>query len=267
MATRALCVGVNKYPNPALELKGCVNDAKSWAAMLTEHYDFTKSDVTMLTDKRATKARVMSALGALLKGARSRDVLVFTNSSHGTYRAEEGGDETLYDEAICPYDCEDELIIDDDLRELFVDLPKGVRLTVISDSCHSGSATRGDDELDTPDDRRARFCDPRDLGLPFIDDARHSARPRSEQQFPESGMNELLLSGCRSDQYSYDARFGRRYQGAMSYFAQQLITESGYRMTYGQLHRQLVPRLRDGNYDQEPQLEGRTAFKRRQLFT
>ncbi len=80
-------------------------------------------------------------------------------------------------------------------------------------------------------------------------------------------MNELFLSGCRSDQYSYDARFGRMFHGAMSYFAKQVIADAGYQLTYGQLHRQLVPRLRDGNYDQEPQLEGRTSFKRRQLFT
>ena len=32
-------------------------------------------------------------------------------------------------------------------------------------------------------------------------------------------MNELLLSGCRADQYSYDARFGRRYHGAMTHYA------------------------------------------------
>ena len=29
-------------------------------------------------------------------------------------------------------------------------------------------------------------------------------------------MNELLLSGCRADQYSYDARFGERFHGAMT---------------------------------------------------
>jgi len=267
MATRALCVGVNKYPNPTLELKGCVNDAKCWAALLTEHYDFARSDITMLTDKRATKARILAGLGDLLSGAKRGDVLVFTNSSHGTYRADTDGDEPLYDEAICPYDTKDELIVDDDLRLLFADIPKGVRLTVISDSCHSGSATRDPDALETPDRRRRRYCDPREIGLPFIDDVRRTARPRTRAAFPESAMNELLLSGCRADQYSYDARFGRRFEGAMSHFAQQLIADAGYKITYGQLHRQLVPALRAANYDQEPQLEGRTAFKRRQLFT
>jgi hypothetical protein len=264
---RALCVGVNTYPNPQLELKGCVNDAKGWAALLHEHYDFTTSDITVLRDKRATKAKVMAALDAMLADARRGDVLVFTNSSHGTYRADESGDESLYDEALCPYDCEDELIIDDEHRERFAAIPKGVRLTVIADSCHSGSGTRDPDDLLTPDQRRKRYCDPREIGLPVIDDVRRTAHPRADGQFPESGMNELLLSGCRSDQYSYDARFGRTFHGAMSFLAKQIIADAGYRLTYGQLHRRLVPMLRDHNYDQEPQLEGRTAFKRRQIFT
>ena len=198
-----------------------------------------------------------AALGDLLAGARRGDVLVFTNSSHGTYRADESGDESLYDEALCPYDCEDELIVDDELRELFVDIPRGVRVTVISDSCHSGSATRDPEDPFAPDRRRRRFCDPRAIGRPDLPDIRQTARPRSAELYPESAMRELLLSGCRSDQYSYDARFGRTFHGAMSIFAQTLIADAGYRITYRQLHRRLVPALRDANYDQEPQLEGR----------
>jgi metacaspase-1 len=264
---RALCVGVNKYPRPDLELKGCVNDAKGWAALLKDHYDFNSSDITLLTDRRATKAEVHRALGELLAGAGRGDVLVFTNSSHGTYVADRDGDESLYDEAMCPYDCEEELLVDDELRELFADIPRGVRVTVISDSCHSGSVTRDPGELFAPDQRRRRFCDPRAIGRPDIPDVRQKARPRAVELYPESGMRELLLSGCRSDQYSYDARFGRTFHGAMSSFAQRLIADAGYRITYRQLHRTLVPALRDANYDQEPQLEGRDSFKRRQIFT
>ena len=267
MTKRALCVGVNKYPRPDLELKGCVNDAKGWATLLNEHYDFTRSDITLITDSRATKAKVYAALGDLLAGARRGDVLVFTNSSHGTYRADESGDESLYDEALCPYDCEDELIVDDELRELFADIPWGVRrhgdLRLVplrlGDPGPGGSVRAGSPTsalLRSPRHRPSR-------------PPRHPPdRPSpSAELYPESGMRELLLSGCRSDQYSYDARFGRTFHGAMSIFAQTLIADAGYRITYRQLHRRLVPALRDANYDQEPQLEGRDYFKRQQVFT
>ena len=46
-----------------------------------------------------------------------------------------------------------------------------------------------------------------------------------------------------------------------------IIADAGHRITYGQLHKRLVPALRSANYDQEPQLEGRDSFKRRQIFT
>lgn len=266
MAKRALCVGINRYPRRDMELRGCVNDAKAWATLLTERFDVARPDVRVITDAKATKAAVLRALGDLLTGARRGDVLVFTNSSHGTYVADRDGDEARYDEAIVPYDGETDLIVDDDLRTLFADIPAGARLTVISDSCHSGSLTR-DPGLETPDHRRKRYVDPAALGRRSIPDVRRRAVPRRVGNYPESAMNELLLSGCRSDQYSYDARFGRRHHGAMTFHALGVIAASGYHLTYGQLHRRLVPALRDAEYDQEPQLEGRTAFKRRQVFT
>jgi hypothetical protein len=266
MGKRALCVGVNKYPREDLELRGCVNDARAWATLLRDHYDFASTDVEVLTDRQATKARIHTALGNLLAGSTRGDVLVFTNSSHGTYRADTNGDEALYDEAMCPYDCETDLLIDDELRELFAGIPDGVRLAVISDSCHSGSVTR-DPGGETPDRRRRRWLDPKAIGLPVINDVRRTAKPRSVDRYPESGMRELLLSGCRSDQYSYDARFGRRFHGAMTFHALGVIAAAGGTLTYGQLHKRLVPALREAQYDQEPQLEGRDAFKRRQIFT
>ena len=81
-------------------------------------------------------------------------------------------------------------------------------------------------------------------------------------------MNELLVTGCRDDQYSYDARFGRRYHGAMTHSAAR-----DHRR--GRLPAHLGPALRTSSssaletdgYDQEPQLEGRAANKRRQIFT
>jgi hypothetical protein len=266
MAKRALCVGVNKYPRPDLELRGCVNDAKGWATLLREHYDFAPSDVKVLLDKQATKARIQRALGDLLAGSKRGDVLVFTNSSHGTYRADESGDESLYDEAMCPYDVDTELLVDDELRELFSGLADGVRLTVISDSCHSGSVTR-EPPGETPDRRRKRWINPQAIGRRDLPDVRRTAKPRREELFPESSMKELLLSGCRSDQYSYDARFGRKFNGAMTHHALGIIADAGHRITYSQLHKRLLPALRAANYDQEPQLEGRDSFKRRQIFT
>ena len=268
MTKKALCVGINDYPIAGMDLKGCVNDAKAWSALLRKQYDFTSADVSVLLDKAATHRHVTDGLKALLAGAKSGDVLVFTNSSHGTYVADEGSDEAdHYDEAMCPYDCKKELLTDDELRTLFADIPRGVRFTIVSDSCHSGSVTRAAVGAATPDDRRVRFLNPRNLRQPEIDDVRHKAAPKRPEVHPESEMKELLLSGCRSNQYSYDASFGRKYHGAMSWYALQVIKDAGYRLTYTALTKKLRDALAESNYDQEPQLEGKAGFKRRQIFT
>ena len=262
---RALCIGINRYPIPDADLKGCINDAKGWATLLREHYDFAKSDVRLLTNSQATKKAILAGIDALLAGAKRGDVLVLSWSSHGTYVADHNGDEPVYDEAMCPFDVDDNLIIDDELREKISGMTPGVRLTVIADSCHSGTVTRGlVAGIATPDHRRVRFLSPKDLHRRTIADMRQRAAPRPDQA--PLGP-EVLLAGCKASQSSYDAQFGRTSHGAMSYFAQQLIAESGYRITYAKLADKLRDRLETAEFDQEPQLEGVAAWNRRQVFT
>ncbi len=240
--------------------------------MLSAHYDFLPADVTLLLDAQATKANVVAGIKALLAGAKAGDVLVYTNSSHGTYIADTSGDEPKYDEAICPYDCADNLIVDDELRELFAEsLPKKVHLTIISDSCFSGTVTRiavsefipG---LKTPDDRRVRFLSPALRSKPVLENP-WKAKPKIKDKYPESEMKEILVSGCSDKEYSYDALIGGVYHGAMTYFALKAITEVNYQMTYQQLEARLLFELDDAGYPQHPQLEGRPANKKRQIFT
>jgi hypothetical protein len=199
MSKKAFCVGINDYPYDGSDLNGCVNDAKAWAELLVSHYDFAQTDVKLLLDSEATKSKIVAGLKDLLAGAAEGDVLVFTNSSHGTYIADTSGDEPMYDEAICPYDCADNLLVDDDLRELFVNVPKGVHLTTISDSCFSGTVTRAAVSeaipgLKTPDDRRVRFLNPGLRGDPILENP-WKATPKRISKYPASRMKEILLSG------------------------------------------------------------------------
>jgi metacaspase-1 len=266
MAKKALCVGINDYPyGEDNDLKGCVNDARDWATLLQTRYDFT--DVKVLLDAEATKANLLAGLKDLLAGAQAGDVLVFTNAAHGTYLAEQGGDEPLYDEALCPYDVEDgKLIVDDELRELFANLSKGVRLTVISDSCHSGSVTRA--RLgDTPDQRRNRFLHPSLRGGRVLTPTELHRAGKQKEKHPESKMNEILLSGCKANQTSADAFIAGGFHGAMTYHAIKVITEANYKLTYADLHARLLPTLEEAGYEQIPQLEGKTANKKKQIFS
>jgi len=271
MAKRAFCVGINDYPYDGSDLNGCVNDCNAWAQMLIDHFGFTSADVKRVTDAEATRRRMLDGLKWLLTGAKAGDVLVFTNSSHGSYVADEDEDELAYDEILCPYDTADAVITDDELRLLFADLPDGVRLTVISDSCFSGTVTRAAVSenipgLRTPDDRRVRFLNPALRGDRVLPNP-WAARSRRREKYPQSKMREILLSGCTDREYSYDALIGGVYHGAMTYFALQAIRSANYNITYARLHAQLGHLLDQAQYNQHPQLEGKAANKKRQIFT
>lgn len=276
MAKRALCVGINDYPIPGNDLMGCVNDANAWRALLVEEFDFPATSVTVVTDAAATRQAMIDGLRALIEGSSAGDVLVFTNSSHGSYIPDTSGDEETYDEVICPYDTRDEVLSDDDLRGILDTLPAGVALTVVSDSCHSGTNTRAplNDLLPpryrTEEDLRIRFLNPAlipDLSRrgPILADPRR-ARPRTRVAFPESGMNHVLLSGCRDDEVSWDAKIEGTYQGAMSYHAIKAIRDAGSSITYSELADRLQRMLDEAGYDQHPQLEGADDAKQRQVF-
>lgn len=267
---RALCVGINDYPYEGNDLNGCVNDANGWACMLKTGFGFAGADVKLLTDSEGTKKNVLNALKDLLAGAKSGDVLVYTNSSHGSYLADTNGDEERYDEIICPYDIYDNHIIDDELRNLFDNLPNGVNLTVILDNCFSGTATRAlvkkllPGGTDHDDDRRIRFLSPALRGLPILKDP-WTAKPKGKANYTESKMKDVLLTGCTDKEYSYDAYFGGKYHGAMTYFALKAVREANYKLTYAQLHGRITGTIKA--YPQHPQLEGKNENKKKQIFS
>ena len=210
----------------------------------------------------------MTALKALLAGAGPGDVLVFTNSSHGSYKADKDGDEERYDELICPYDIDRNDIVDDELFALFSAVPQGVRLSIVLDNCHSGTATRagvGDilPGMRTPDDRRVRFLSPALRGLPVLENP-WKAKPSRGDKRPESKMHEVLLAGCTDKEYSYDAMIDGTYHGALTCYALRAIKNARYDITWAQLHQQVLHLIDD--YPQHPQLEGRQDAKRRPIF-
>jgi len=262
MARKALCVGIDDYPGVAGDLRGCGNDARAWAGLLTAHYDFAASDVRLLLDGQATRAAILGGLDRLLAGARAGDVLVYTHSSHGTYVPDRDRSEPRYDEALCPYDYRWNLIIDDELRERFANLADGVQLVFVSDSCQSGAVSRF---TDAAGGRRARFLAPEEWGGRSFEDVAH-VRPRRAKQ-PGSARQEILLAGCKPHQYAYESRFGAVHHGALTYHALQAIRENGYHLSYADLHARLCELLADARFAQDPRLEGRDGNEKRRVFS
>lgn len=254
-AKKALCVGINNYPGAGNDLRGCVNDANAWKSLLRDHFDFAENNINLIFDAEATKENILNGLRGLVDGSEAGDVLVFTNSSHGTYIADSSGDEE-YDEAVCAVDVN---ILDDELREIFSQVPDGVYLTVILDNCHSGTGTRA-----TPTDKK-RFMSPAERGLPVIEKF-ENAKPRAGN-FDESAMKEILLSGCKADEVSWDVQIGGNFHGAMTYCAIEVIKAANFQITYANLHTHLGELLETRGYEQTPQLEGSSGNKDRLIFS
>ncbi len=272
MVNKALCVGINDYPVDGADLQGCVNDANAWADLLTKRFDFPGSSVKLLTDRGAKKKAIVDGLKNLIAGASAGDILVFTNSSHGSYIPDKDDDEPdRYDETMCPWDVKDAQITDDELRGILEDIPRGVRFTLVSDSCHSGSVTRAALDEVIPglrfrDRRRVRFLSPALVRRTRLLPDAQRTKPRGRIG-TRTGMRHVLLSGCRDDEYSYDARIGSKFHGAMTYHAIKAIRAARYRITPTQLARELNRALPAAGYDQHPQVSGQAAAKRRPIFT
>ena len=143
MANKAVLCGINNYKSIS-DLQGCVNDVHNLRRLLIETMGFDTDNIKTHVDKEVTKKTVQRGFKWLADGATKGDRLIFHFSGHGSHIASKNSDEED-DELICLYDMSwsdsNSYLIDDDLGEL-TRLVKSGRLTVILDSCHSGSGTR-----------------------------------------------------------------------------------------------------------------------------
>jgi metacaspase-1 len=265
MATdkRALCVGINNFKNyPQNALQGCVNDANDMQALLQNNLGFTADDIVKLTDAQATKANIMNALKEMVDGAKAGkySYLIFSMSSHGTQVPDVNGDEPdKADEAFCPHDLAqkgnvwdpDHIINDDELHDLFVQLPENVLLEVYMDTCHSGTGLKAVDMLL---DRKPRYMPPPSLEAFQELEGR---RPRGLYRYMlEKGVTQhILWAACRSDQTSADANIEGGWHGAFTYFFCKVMNDSQNKLSRSDVLAKVTSYLKDGQYTQIPQLE------------
>ncbi len=83
----ALLIGINKYPNlPAKhQLDYAVADAEDFASLLQSKFGFTKSNITILKDKQATKQGILDAFSPLAdpNKVKYNDCVLVYFSGHG----------------------------------------------------------------------------------------------------------------------------------------------------------------------------------------
>jgi hypothetical protein len=162
---RALVVGIDIYEADATKietssaassraagswtnLQGATTDAEVFRSLLINKFGFAEENIVVLLDSAATRARILQELDShLMRKSEPGDIVAFYYAGHGsqvvnTLASEQDG----LDESIVPADS---VLGADDIRdkELAIMFNKiidtGAELTVVLDSCHSGSGVRG----------------------------------------------------------------------------------------------------------------------------
>lgn len=263
MANRALCIGINDYPGTDSDLSGCINDAEDWATALSAR-GFT---VQKLLNGSASKARMVDAIEKLLGSAPASSTCVITYSGHGTWAPDDSGDEPDgRDEGLCPHDIDTVgPLLDDEIRVLFTNRPAGVKLILLSDSCHSGSVTRGDDSDVDPEMPRARFLPPatwlKGKGLP-----KSNAPLSATTNGLANAGTDVLISGCTDKQFSWDTSFGGRPNGAFTYYALKTLDKLPPGATYESWFKAIRSYLPSTRCPQNPQLLGPKAMRKAKVL-
>lgn len=213
----SLHIGLNKidpdHYGSSGQLFGCHADAQDMAA-LAQAQGFERSDI--LLDEQATRATVKAAIEAAAAELTAGDLFLLTYSGHGSQVPDRNQDELeiqpfdFKDETWCLFDAQ---LIDDELYALWGRFGPGVRILLLSDSCHSGTIAKElpEDmrvilESNVIDGRRYRFLPPRFQSAAYLKN-KAFYKEIGDQPSGDSGAIQAslcLISGCQDDQLSED---------------------------------------------------------------
>jgi metacaspase-1 len=255
----SLHIGLNRvdpahYGGWSGPLVACEADADDMHAIAQEQ-DYTG---TLLKTGDATRAAVITQIRDAAKTLVNKDIFFLSYSGHGGQVPDLSGEEyDLKDETWCLYDGQ---LIDDELRLLWGEFAKGVRILVLSDSCHSGTVTK------------AAFYGSRGMtgslaaGRPPVEESpHHRCMPpqvalrtyRENREFYDQLAAEInaktkdlagpspvrasvrLISGCQDNQYSEDGDFNGLFTGMLL----RVWSDGRFKGDYLSFHRQILDRM------------------------
>ncbi|GAA1769853.1 hypothetical protein GCM10009712_17230 [Pseudarthrobacter sulfonivorans] len=206
----SLHVGLNRvdpvhYAGWKGELQACENDARDMAA-IAEHQGF---EPAVLLTRAATYEAVLGAIrraaGLLQRG----DSFLLTFAGHGAQLP--GGDPSEddgLDETVVLFD---RMLRDDELGTALRTFRPGVRLVVVSDSCHSGTVVR--DRLDATGPLDVPRFMPQDVLEETL--ARHPELYSHRLPARDLSPDVLLLSAAQDDETAADGRLNGLFTGVL----------------------------------------------------
>lgn len=261
----ALLVGINKYLCQTkkglcpelLPLDGSENDANLMLETLVQDYGFANNEthIKMLKGPDARAENIRKGFQWLIENAKkSKDagqeaVIVFHYSGHGSETDDPDCEKPgCKSETIVPYDSRQGDvydIIDHEINDFVIDLTQYTsNVTLIFDSCHSGTVSRGDEELiarETKQDQRQH--------------------PKYARRHPRESIaaKSVTLSAAASFQRAYerDRRSAGKPDGAFTYNLCKALKRAHRTKSYRELMDEVKIAVKNEiPSGQDPQIEG-----------
>ena len=288
----ALLVGINcYYPNRLSDgssyrnLEGAVSDVKATRSFLQTLRKVPDDHILQLTstlnpetgepieppEQLPTYANIIQKFQELGTLAPAGSQVYIHYSGHGgrsrtIYPKLKGGDRGI-DESLVPVDIgqtDGQYVRDVELGALLKDLVKrGLTVTVVLDSCHSGGATRGESAVrglgtidETPRPQRDLVSLPADLAETWV--------PAEGTRALQSGwlsqtQGYVVIAACRPNEYAFEYAFdpdSRDRSGALTHWLLDTLRQQTGTMTYKDLHDRLNGKIRSQFAQQTPMLVG-----------
>ena len=217
---------------------------------------------TLLKTTTATRKAVIDGIKAAARQLKKGDIFFLTYSGHGGQLPDLNGDEPddLQDETWCLHDGE---LVDDELYALWGSFAAGVRILMLSDSCHSGTVAKL--ALSQPGNAAARAAlsaygvsgevrfrvMPTDVALrtyrqnkAFYDPILRKKGRRESAARRKPGTKDIkasvrLISGCQDNQLSSDGTFNGLFTGTLL----RVWHDGHFKGSYASFHKAIVKRM------------------------
>ena len=282
----ALLIGIDGYQSNQMykNLKGCVRDinlvADHLQKTLPEIFNLKVSKLTSANPDvpdvpspeapRPTYENIVGAFRSITETAQPKEQVYIHYSGHGGHATTIYPDlkgEGQYDEAIVPMDIglSGRYLRDVELATLLKRMTdKGLVVTVVFDSCHSGGATRGDSDIrgnEEPDTAKRPEDSLVDDRQALVNNWRTLTEGTSSGVAPGGWLTQprdyVLLAACRPSEYAFEyAVNGSERHGALTYWMIDTLTSSTTGLTYKSLHDRVNAKIQSKFPSQLPMLLG-----------
>ncbi len=289
----ALLIGIDHYlPNQLSEgtyyknLSGCVGDINRVAHYLLNTLKVPSQQILRLTapnpdapttseikDPLPTYENIVAKFKEITEIAQREDQVYIHYSGHGgrvatIYPKLRGADQL--DEALVPMDIgnlEARYFRDVEFATLLKRMTdKGLVVTVVLDSCHSGGQTRTGSAnirgLQGGPDRTSRSTESlvasrEELSQNWLELTGGTARKATPGDWLPEVNQYVLLAACRPSEYAYEHAFnGKELNGALTYWLLDTLATSKSELTYKLLHDRIYAKVQSQFQQQTPMLFG-----------